>query len=74
MDYYERKRLRTEWYKKYIFGNKLKVCTSCNGTGWWDGTFNGKQPKCTNCQGSGKTRVTEIKPLWYFIIENKTKI
>lgn len=66
MEYYERKKVRTEWYKKYIFGNKLKTCVSCNGSGYYDGTFKGKQLKCQSCLGVGKVRTIEIIPLCFF--------
>lgn len=54
--YRERKRLRTEWFFKYIFKKKLVPCTACNGSGYYDNTVNGRTPKCSSCNGTGKER------------------
>jgi DnaJ-class molecular chaperone len=53
MDFRERKAERTEYYKKYVHGVKLRDCTACSGSGRYDG--NGS-PKCSSCEGTGKER------------------
>lgn len=30
-----------------------KVCCACAGSGWYDNTINGKQPRCGACKGTG---------------------
>ena len=57
MEYVERKKLRKEYYEKYIHGNKLKPCGACNGSGYYD--HNGS-PKCGSCNGTGKEPLKEI--------------
>jgi DnaJ-class molecular chaperone len=52
-DYLERKKQRTEYYNKFIAGKKLKVCSACSGSGYYDD--NGS-PKCGACNGTGKVR------------------
>ena len=54
MDFYERKKARTEHYEKFIKNCKLRPCTACNGSGYYDD--NGS-PKCGCCNGTGKERV-----------------
>jgi len=50
MSFKERKQKRTEDYEKNVKGWKLRPCSSCNGTGYYD--HNGS-PKCGACRGSG---------------------
>ena len=54
-DYFARKQQRKEYYEKYIKGWKLRPCTACNGSGYYDA--NGS-PACQGCEppGSGKER------------------
>ena len=52
-DYRKRKQERTEYYQKYKYKNKLKTCTACNGSGYYD--HNGSPP-CGACDGTGKER------------------
>lgn len=55
MDFQERKKLRTEWFFKYAFKNKMKVCVACSGSGYYDSTNKwGRVPKCYSCSGTGK--------------------
>ena len=56
MDFKERKLARTERYLKYEYKKKLKPCTACNGSGYYDHCFNGRIPKCGSCNGTGKER------------------
>lgn len=53
MNFRERKQKRTENYEKNIKGWKLRPCTACNGTGYYD--HNGS-PKCGACRGTGLER------------------
>ena len=56
-DYQRRKQERVEFYNKYVYKNKLRVCGCCNGSGYYDNTDKwGKVPKCGNCRGTGKQR------------------
>lgn len=54
MNFQERKKERTENYEKNIKGWKLKPCTACNGSGYYDNYVNGRIPKCGCCDGTGK--------------------
>jgi len=54
--YKERKKKRTEHYVKFVYKVKLKKCTACNGSGYYDTTIRGKVPKCSACNGTGKER------------------
>jgi len=51
--YRERKLARTEHFNRYIVGWKLRKCTACSGSGYYDS--NGS-PSCGSCNGSGKER------------------
>lgn len=39
MRWKEYKKLKEEWYLKYIHRNKLKKCSACNGSGFYDHSF-----------------------------------
>lgn len=52
-NFHERKVRRTEYYQRFVFGWKLRPCTACNGSGYYD--HNGS-PKCSSCNGTGKER------------------
>ena len=53
----ERKKERTEHFFKYIYKNKLKTCTACNGSGYYDTMLrDGTIPQCGCCNGTGKMR------------------
>lgn len=56
-DYQKRKKDRTEYYFKFIYGWKLEKCCACNGSGYYD---NNGSPKCGACNGTGKTRCKPI--------------
>ena len=60
MDFKERKQKRKEHFEKNIKGWKLKPCIACNGSGYYDHSFNGKTPKCGSCEGTGKERYNPI--------------
>ena len=49
----ERKAERTEYYKRFVFGWKLRNCGACNGSGHYDNTGS---PECGCCDGTGKER------------------
>lgn len=52
-DFLTRKAERTEHFKKYVAGWKLRPCSACNGSGRYD--HNGSPP-CGACEGTGKER------------------
>lgn len=52
-DYKKRKEERTLNYLRFEYKKKLKICYSCNGSGYYD-SFN--SPKCGSCGGLGKVR------------------
>lgn len=49
----QRKTQRTEYYRRYVHGWKLRNCTACNGSGYYDSCGS---PSCGACDGSGKER------------------
>lgn len=50
-DYHREKARRKEYYLKYVYGWRLRACTACNASGYYD--HNGS-PKCSCCEGTGK--------------------
>jgi len=56
MDFKERKEKRIEYFEKYVKGWKLKPCTACNGSGYYDSIIRGRIPKCSSCEGTGKEK------------------
>jgi DnaJ-class molecular chaperone len=54
MSFHERKKERKEYYEKYIKGWKLRNCTACNGSGYYDSH---NSPSCGACDGTGKERL-----------------
>ena len=56
MDFKERKQQRKEHFEKYVKGWKLRPCTACNGSGYYDTCIRGRIPKCSACNGTGKER------------------
>ena len=53
MTFHKRKAKRKEHFEKYVKGWKLRLCTACNGSGYYD--HNGSPP-CSACEGTGKER------------------
>lgn len=51
--FHERKKIRTEWYFKYVYKWKEKPCSACSGSGYYDDTGS---PKCGSCDGTGKQK------------------
>ena len=57
MNFKERKLDRSEKYLKYEYKKKLKNCTACNGSGYYDNFINGHTtPLCS------VTKIFEIFP------------
>jgi len=56
MDFKERKQKRKQHFEKYVNGWKLRDCTACSGSGYYDNYIGGRVPKCSSCGGSGKER------------------
>lgn len=55
--FHERKKERTEWYMKYVYGWKLRTCVACNGSGYYD---HNDSPRCGGCDGTGKERYKPV--------------
>lgn len=53
MGFRERKAERTDYYRRYVAGWKLRKCTACNGSGYYDSD---RSPRCGGCDGTGKER------------------
>ncbi len=53
MSFHERKKYRSNYYHRFVFGWKLRKCSACNGSGHYD---NNGSPKCSACDGTGKER------------------
>jgi len=49
--FHERKKERTEYFYRFIYGWRLQDCVACMGTGEYDD--NGSPP-CGACDGTGK--------------------
>ncbi len=47
----ERKQMRVDHYNNNIHGWKQKICTACNGSGYYD---HDNSPECSSCAGTGK--------------------
>jgi DnaJ-class molecular chaperone len=62
-NFQERKQQRIEHFENNVKGWKLRPCTACNGSGYYDNTIRGRIPKCGSCGGTGKERYkpSEIK-------------
>ena len=53
MDFHERKEERRLYFEKYVKGWEERLCTACNGSGYYD---NNGSPKCGACDGTGKEK------------------
>ena len=53
MNFQERKAERTKYYERYVYGWKLRDCSACSGSGYYD---HHGSPKCGACNGTGKER------------------
>lgn len=53
MTFAERKKERTEYYEKHVKGWKLRDCSACSGSGYYD---HDGSPACGACDGTGKER------------------
>jgi hypothetical protein len=58
--FYRNKAERTKDYFENQYGWKLRPCTACNGSGYYD--HNGS-PDCGSCDGTGKERYASEKSL-----------
>ena len=57
MNFQERKKQRKENFEKNVKGWKLRPCTACHGSGYYD--HNGS-PKSCACNGTGKEKYKPI--------------
>lgn len=56
-DFHTRKAARTARFEQDVKGWKLRRCTACNGSGYYDTTDrHGRTPTCGACNGTGKER------------------
>jgi hypothetical protein len=51
--FHERKAARVEYFNRFVKGWKLRPCTACNGSGYYD---HSGSPDCAACNGTGKER------------------
>ena len=57
MSWKERKIERIEHYLNNIYGWKLRNCSACNGSGYYDSCDKKGRPiRCGSCEGTGKER------------------
>jgi hypothetical protein len=53
LNFHQRKARRTARYMREVYGWKLRPCSACSGSGYYD--HNGSPP-CGACEGTGKER------------------
>lgn len=53
MTFHQRKKWRTDYYFRFVYGWKQRDCGACNGSGYYD---NDGSPDCGACDGTGKER------------------
>lgn len=53
MNFNERKKKREKFFYENIYKFKLRKCSACNGSGFYDSY---KSPPCSACNGTGKER------------------
>jgi hypothetical protein len=53
MNFKERKTYRKDYYLRFVYGWKLRPCTACSVSGYYD---HKNSPKCGACDGTGKER------------------
>lgn len=58
MTFTERKKIRRDYYYKYVYGWKERPCTACNGSGYYD---HNNSPPCGACDGTGKEKYKSEK-------------
>lgn len=51
--YHRAKQFRIDYFNNYVKGWKLRDCTACNGSGYYD---NSGSPSCASCDGTGRER------------------
>lgn len=52
-NFHSRKKKRTEHFLKYIYKWKMKPCSACSGSGYYD---HDGSPKCGACDGTGSVK------------------
>lgn len=57
--YWIEKAQRAERFYKSVYGHILKICSACNGSGYYDNRRKGDKgsPKCGCCEGKRKLKV-----------------
>ncbi|MBD3251240.1 hypothetical protein GF380_02090 [Candidatus Uhrbacteria bacterium] len=58
-DWRKRKQARKKYFLKYVYGWRLRDCTTCNGSGYYDSTGS---PPCGTRGGTGRVAVYTEKP------------
>ena len=56
--FHERKKGRSDYYHKHVKGWKLRPCSACAGSGYYDSDGS---PDCGACDGTGKERYNPIE-------------
>lgn len=56
MNFKKRKEERTKYFFLFVYQWRLKICSACNGSGYYDSNFNKRIPKCGLCKGTGKVK------------------
>jgi DnaJ-class molecular chaperone len=51
MTFHERKARRAEWYFRFVYGWRTRVCSACAGSGYYDSDGS---PRYSACDGTGK--------------------
>lgn len=59
-NFHDRKKARAANYFRFEYGFKLRACSACNGSGYYD---NHNSPKCSSCDGTGKERYKSDKAI-----------
>lgn len=55
-DYQQRKADRRDYYLRHVHGWKLRPCSACSGSGYYDGGPPDRSTPCGACEGTGKER------------------
>jgi DnaJ-class molecular chaperone len=67
--FHERKKERTEYYMRFVFGWKQRPCTACNGSGRYD---HNNSPRCGGCNGTGKERYKDKRADFHTVAAGNT--
>ena len=60
MTFDDRKAWRTDYYRRFLHGWRLRDCVACNGSGYYD---HDGAPPCQGCNGTGHERYAGPKAM-----------